>query len=160
MAEYHIINLNDTMIKCFSDGRIFTLFKNSNKYGKKGEWIERQSKPDTYGYIHISIGKKHYFAHRLIMLAFVGESDQQVDHINRIKTDNRFENLRYCTRSENQLNRESVDKAKGYYWHKDRNKWEARIRINNKQKYLGRFDKEEDAHQAYLDARLKYHNEL
>ena len=36
MTEYHIINLNDTMIKCFRDGRIFTLSKRCKKYEK---WI-------------------------------------------------------------------------------------------------------------------------
>ena len=158
MAEYHIINLNDTMIKCFRDGRIFTLCKNTNQYGKKGEWVERINKPNMYGYIQISIGGKLYKAHRLIMLAFVGESDQQVDHINRIKTDNRFENLRYCNHSENALNTDRSDIAKGYSWEK--NKWRAYIYIKGKQKYLGRFEKEEDAHQAFLDAKLKYSNEL
>jgi hypothetical protein len=64
------------------------------------------------------------------MMAFVGESDQEVDHINRIKTDNRFENLRYCTHSENNLNRDYVDNAKGYSW--DKKKWQAHIRINGK----------------------------
>ena len=158
MADYRIMVLNDTTIKAFSDGRIFTLFKNTSKYGKKGEWVERQSKPDSNGYIRIKIGGKLYRAHRLIMMAFVGESDQDVDHINRIKTDNQFENLRYCTRSENSLNREWVDNAKGYSWH--RNKWEARININNKPKHLGSFEKEADARQAFLDAKLKYRNEL
>ena len=128
MEEYHIITVNDTTIKCFRDGRIFTLSKKCKKYEK---WNERPSNPNNGGYIRIHIGRKLYFAHRLIMLAFVGDSDQEVDHINRIKTDNRFENLRYCTNRENSLNRECVDKAKGYSWHKDRNKWRAHITINN-----------------------------
>ena len=155
MTDYRIITLNDTTIKCFRDGRIFTLSKKCKKYEK---WNERSNKPNSRGYIRIMIGRKLCHTHRLIMIAFVGESDQQVDHINRIKTDNRFENLRYCTHSENQLNRYYVDNAKGYRWKK--NKWEAQIRINNKTKHLGRFEKEEDAHQAFLDARLKYRNEL
>ena len=91
------------------------------------------------------------------MLAFVGDSDQEVDHINRIKTDNRFENLRYCTDSENQWNKESVDNAKGYYW--NRNKWQSRIRINGKKKHLGCFDNEQEARQAYVDARDKRQND-
>ena len=156
MAEYHIITVNDNTIKAFSDGRIFTLSKKC----KKGEWIERSDKPNNKGYIRICICKKMYYVHRLIMMAFVGESDQQVDHINRIKTDNRFENLRYCNYRENSLNRDYVDNAKGYTWDKGNKKWQARIRINNKLKHLGHFDNEQEARQAYLDAKLKSINEL
>ena len=154
--EYHIITVNDTTIKCFCDGRIHTLF--TYKDGRT-KWTERTNKPNSCsGYIQIQIGIKMYKVHRLIMMAFVGESDQQVDHINRIKTDNRFENLRYCTDSENQWNKESVDNAKGYYW--NRNKWQSRIRINGKKKHLGCFDNEQEARQAYVDARDKRQNDL
>ena len=149
--DYRIINFANTTIKCFRDGRIETICKRTNKYGKKGEWIERSNKPKKNGYIQIKVGGKHYLAHRLIMLAFVGESDQEIDHINRIRDDNRFENLRYCTRSENMLNMDKVDNTKGYTWY--RTKWQAYIRINGKQKHLGCFDTEEDAHQAYLQAK-------
>ena len=154
MDEYRIITLNDNTIKCFRDGRIHTLDNRCKKYEK---WNERSNKPNSRGYIQIQIGIKMYKVHRLIMMAFVGESDQQVDHINRIKNDNRFENLRYCTSSENSLNRDWIDNAKGYYWHI--NKWRARIHINNKPKHLGMFDTEEDAHQAYLNARDKRQND-
>ena len=153
--DYRIITINDNTIKCFRDGRVHTLF--IYKDGRE-KWIERTSNPHSSGYIRNQIGIKLYFAHRLIMMAFVGDSDQQVDHINRIKTDNRFENLRYCTYRENGLNRDYIDKAKGYSW--ERNKWQARIRINRKSKYLGGFDNEQDARQAYLNAKLKYSNEL
>jgi len=149
--DYRIITINDTTIKCFRDGRIERLFKVTNRYGKKGEWIEQSNKPNKNGYININIGGKYYLIHRLIMMAFVGKSDQDVDHINRIKTDNRFENLRYCSRSENQLNTDRIDNAKGYIL--VRNKWYATIKINGKSKHLGVFEKEEDARQAFLDAR-------
>ena len=148
--DYRIINKNDTTIKCFRDGRIVTLSKKCKKYEK---WNERIVKPKKNGYIRIQIGAKHYQAHRLIMEAFVGESEQCVDHINRIKTDNRFENLRYCSHYENSLNRDWVDNAKGYYW--DRNKWKAQISIDGKLKHLGLFDNEDDARQAFLEARAR-----
>ena len=151
--DYRIINKNDNTIKCFRDGRIETLCKVTSKHGKKGEWIERSNKPKKNGYIRICIGAKHYQAHRLIMEAFVGESEQDVDHIDRNRSNNNFHNLNYCTSSENSLNRDWVDTAKGYTWDKHAKKWKAQIMIDCKSKHLGMFEKEQDARQAYLQAR-------
>ena len=147
--DYRIINKNDTTIKCFRDGRIVTLSKKCKKYEK---WNERIVKPNNRGYIQIEIDRKLIKVHRLIMEAFEGPSEQEVDHIDRNKTNNNFHNLRYCTRSENNLNRDYCYNAKGCYWYKPTKKWKAQIRIDGKAKHLGYFEKEEDAHQAYLDA--------
>jgi hypothetical protein len=74
----------------------------SLKFGR-----ERILKPQEgkQGYMHVFLYKegdvKFYRVHRLMMLAFVGESNLQVNHINGIKTDNRLENLEYCTGSQN-----------------------------------------------------------
>jgi len=61
--------------------------------------------PDKDGYYNVSLYEggevKTNKIHRLVMLAFFGESDLEVNHINGIKADNRFENLEYCTPSEN-----------------------------------------------------------
>ena len=151
--DYRIIIKNNISIKSFRDGRIFTLCNHTNQYGKKGEWIERIVKPNKKGYIKIQIGEKHYFAHRLIMETFCGESEQEVDHIDRNKTNNNFHNLRYCSRIENALNRDYVDNAKGYGWHKSNKKWQAIISIDGKLKHLGYFDNEQDARTAYVVAR-------
>jgi hypothetical protein len=153
--DYRIIQVNDYTIRCFKDGRIHTTSKRRHNAGR---WIERTTTPNRHGYIRLNLGGKYYNAHRLILMAFVGYSDQDVDHINRIKTDNRLENLRYCTHRENMLNRDYVDNAKGYCWHKRRNKWHAQIWIHNKLKHLGYFDKEEDARQCYLDAKARTDN--
>jgi hypothetical protein len=76
-----------------------------------------------------------------------------IDHINRIKTDNRIENLRSVTLSENQHNRN----GKGYTWCNKSQQWKATIGFSNKRKYLGMFDNKDDARQAYLDAKEIYH---
>lgn len=57
------------------------------------------------GYRCIKIDGKAYTEHRLAFLWMTGAAPDEVDHINRVKDDNRWENLRPCTRSENMKNR-------------------------------------------------------
>lgn len=108
------------------------------------------------GYVKVGINKKQYQCHRLIWIWNNGDilSDFEIDHINGIRNDNRIENLRLVTSQENKFNRKDV---KGYVWDKSRNKWLAYINLNNKFKNLGRFDKEEDARNAYLNAKKELH---
>jgi hypothetical protein len=57
----------------------------------------------------------------------------------------------------NQQNHFNETKAKGYCWHKPAKKWMAYIRLNGKGKNLGYYDTEDEARQAYLDAKKIYH---
>ena len=64
------------------------------------------------GYVCVSLKRKCQLKHRLIAFQFIDNDDHenktQIDHINRNKCDNRIENLRWCTHSENQKNKDKV----------------------------------------------------
>jgi len=77
----------------------------------------------------------------------------QIDHINQDKSDNRISNLRNVNDQKNKFNL----KAKGYYFNKAAKKYHSQIQINYKVKFLGHYDTPEEARQAYLNAKQKYH---
>ena len=109
----------------------------------------------AYGYIAISVNNVKYPAHRLAWLFIHGEWPEErkvVDHINRDKLDNRICNLRVVTHQINQFNRSST---KGYHFDKARGKWVATIKLNYRTLFLGRFDTEKEASDAYNRAKEK-----
>jgi hypothetical protein len=79
------------------------------------------------GYVVVRYQNKKTMVHRIIFSMFHGFVPKEIDHINRIKTDNRIENLRPATRSENNLNKiaqkNSKSGIKNVSWHKASNKW-------------------------------------
>jgi hypothetical protein len=79
----------------------------------------------------------------------------QVDHVDGSPLHNRRENLRWVTHQQNQQNQVG---ARGYYWNKLFNKWQARIRVDGRQIHLGYFATEQEARAAYQAAKLVHHN--
>lgn len=94
------------------------------------------------------------YMHRQILGAQPGGTDQ-VDHKNHNTLDNRRDNLRIVTRSQNQWNQKS---PKGYSWDKCNGKYKASISFHRHAKPLGYFDTPEEAHTAYVQAKEMYHN--
>lgn len=100
------------------------------------------------GYIQIGIDGRSYQAHRLAYLWMIGVwPSEQVDHINRNPSDNRWSNLRAATHSENarnhNLNRNNTSGANGVHFEPKTQKW--RVRLN--QQYYGLFATKEEATQ-------------
>ncbi|MFA5753113.1 MAG: AP2 domain-containing protein [Bacteroidales bacterium] len=98
------------------------------------------------GYIATSIKGNTLLLHTLIT------GSPYVDHANRDKTDNRKENLRPCTESQNQGNKISSpnrQQYKGVSWHSIAKRWRARIKHNRCEKHLGLFDTPIEAAMAY-----------
>jgi hypothetical protein len=106
----------------------------------------------VFGFIH---DKKLYnlLGHQFVYYYVHEKIVECIDHINRNRADNSISNLRSTTKQENNFNRDS----KGYTYHKVAKKWLAQIRVYGKQKYLGLFNTEEEASQAYLEAKKIYH---
>lgn len=112
---------------------------------------------DRRGYVGINIRYRKYAAHRLAWLYVHGVwPKSQIDHINRNPGDNRIDNLRDVSGSENCTNRVMptgrASLARGVSLHK-RGRWQAQICIGRTVKYLGLFDTVEEAEAAYAQAR-------
>lgn len=115
------------------------------------------------GYVTIYVDDTSFLAHRLAWLYTNGEWPSiEIDHVNNVRSDNRISNLRLATRSENLQNQrkahaDSASKILGVYWHKQKKKWHSVITINKKSKWLGYFDSQEDAINAYQNAKKMMH---
>ncbi len=144
------------------DTGVFTRKLSTSRAGKAGS-IAGCLKPD--GYVHIKISGKSYGAHRLVWLWVYGKWPYaEIDHINRIRNDNRLCNLREASPSENQQNhrkenRSSRSRLLGAHWNKAGNKykWRAQIVVKGQKFHLGLFETAEAAHEAYLTAKRTHH---
>jgi len=106
---------------------------------------------------------KRRMAHRLIFLYIYGYLPEQIDHIDGDGLNNRIENLRDATRSENARNRvcpiNNAAGALGVEWIGRCNKWKARIFVSGKLRHLGYFDTKQEAIDArkHADQRYGFH---
>lgn len=92
---------------------------------------------------------------RLVYETFKGKTALQIDHINEIKTDNRLINLQELSHTDNNIKgkrHNKTSKYPGVYWYQGK-KWRAQVGRDGGKIHLGYFDKEEDAYNAYLNAR-------
>lgn len=106
---------------------------------------DRAGCKNSKGYIQIIINKARYKAHRLAWLYVYGYfPENEIDHINRVRHDNRIDNLREVSRSCNVRNIgnpcHNTSGVKGVVWHGQNKKWRAQISIKNRCIYIGTFD--------------------
>lgn len=120
----------------------------------------KQNKYKNNYYARANIDKKYIFMHSIIKPTKKGFIN---DHINRNGLDNRKQNLREATISQNRYNSKSVDKTsiyKGVGYYKWTKKYLSRIGINHKIIHLGYFENEIDAAKVYDQAAIKYFGEF
>ena len=114
--------------------------------------------PKSNGYLYIGINGTRYLAHRLAWFyCFKEWPVQDIDHINRIRADNRLDNLREVSRSVNLRNREATSSTGYKNVYKNGSKFWARVWINYIPNYLGTFDTVEEANAAVCSFN-KLHN--
>jgi hypothetical protein len=125
------------------------------KRGERAGYVNKQ-----LGYVSIATGKKNYQAHRLAFLYMTGSTPKEVDHINGVRHDNRWENLQACDRSLNTKNKglykNSTSGVCGVCWDKKVGKWRAHIKIDNNIEWLGSYDNIFDAAAKRISRQNKY----
>ena len=143
-------------------GLFIWLKSNGNRRLKAGDAAGTKMRA---GYIRITIKGRMYPAHRLAYLYMTGNFPENfIDHINHIKDDNRWTNLRDATNSQNQANRlklkNNTSGYKGVCWHIARKKWIAQIMYMNKLIHLGYYTTPEEAHEAYKKKSIEIYGEF
>lgn len=123
------------------------------KFGKRwpGQKINLR---DKNGYKTIELFGSAYFAHRIAWAIYYREQPPEIiDHANQNRADNRIENLRAASRSQNMANQGARASKngipKGVSWCKRRGMWVAKICVNGKRTFLGAFKKMENAEAEY-----------
>lgn len=111
-------------------------------------------------YLKVTINKVPYKIHRLVFLMHHGYMPEFIDHIDGNPLNNKIENLRACTKQENNRNQKITKRNTSGYknvtWNNVAKKWQVGFMLNNNYKYIGTFKDIELADLVAQEARLKY----
>jgi len=145
----------------YQEGKLFWAISRGNVL--KGD---RTGSVRGKGYRSLGIDGIRYFEHRVIWSWHYGAIPEgyQIDHFNGNKQDNRIENLRLATHSDNSSNcgitRTNTSGHKGVSWCREKRRWVAAISINGKTINLGRYNDKGDAAKAYIEASVIHRGEF
>jgi hypothetical protein len=143
----------------YFEGHIYWKIANSNrvKVGDRAGYLDDSR-------IFARINRKLYLVHRIIFFMHQGYLPELIDHEDRNSLNNKIENLREATKSQNANNskvqKNNTSGVKGVYWNKSSKKWHARLKVNGKTMSFGYY-KDINYAKFVIDAmRYKYHGEF
>ena len=126
--------------------------------GNKVGWV------NSTGYKWVNFDRKKMLMHRVVFVMFHGYEPALIDHIDGDKTNNKIENLREATKSQNGFNRKihtnNRSGCKNVCWNKQSNCWIVKLRVNKKLIYFGRYKDLDLADLVAHEARSIYHGEF
>jgi hypothetical protein len=144
------VGVGDMQLIPLTQGKSALVDDQDFKFLSQWKWFLVKNK---YAGTHYGENKGIIYMHRLIMNF---PKKLQVDHINRNTLDNRRENLRTVTQSQNLHNTSSRKNNKsgykGVHFDKRKKKYIAQIMIDRKYIFLGHFDNAIEASKAYQKA--------
>lgn len=149
----------DSYFSITSDFRLVNKISKTSR--KAGEHADSHM---NGGYRTVYVAGKLRLAHRVIWaMAHGRDPDGFLDHINGDTLDNRIENLREVSHSQNMLNKKiyknSNSGASGIHLRSDNGMWRAYISLDGKRRYLGQYATKEEAQAALNPVREKLHGE-
>lgn len=149
----------------YENGKLYWLDRPCDSFANEWtfrNWIKRHLGKEAghqdkrNGRWHVKIQGVILFRYHIVWAIHHGYWPDQLDHADLDTMNDRIENLRECTDTQNQANRRkskaNTSGFKGVSWNRGRGKWMAMISRNCRNKNLGYFDTPEEAYQAYLKA--------
>ena len=148
------MNLDQNALKTVFDYKDGVLYW--QKTGKKAGTLHHT------GYTQISVNRKLYNAHRLIFMLHHGWLPEVIDHIDGNRANNKIDNLRPASWSQNLQNMKlrptNKSGCKNVSWSKEKCKWVVQLNVNKQRRFVGFFDDLEFADLVATEARSKYHS--
>lgn len=158
LHECFVVREDGTLIWKRRPREHFTTFKGWATWNGKNAGKEAGTL--SHGYVQVSLNNRLFKAHRIVFAVTTGAWPiDEVDHRNGVRSENRPDNLREASVTEqaqnHTLNKNNTSGFTGVF--RDRKWWQAGIGSHGRFVHLGRFDTPEAAYQAYLAAKQKFH---